>query len=62
MNFTFDVSNFVLGLLTGGVGGALLTYQVTKTFRAGTNGNAVDQSRAKAGRDIVGRDKTTHGS
>ncbi|MCQ4635057.1 hypothetical protein GB927_033895 [Shinella sp. CPCC 100929] len=62
MNFTFDVSNFVLGLLTGGVGGALITYQVTKTLRAGTNGTAVDQSRANAGGDVVGRDKTTHGS
>ncbi|MPR64305.1 hypothetical protein D7027_21200 [Ochrobactrum intermedium] len=62
MNFTFDVSNFILGLLTGGVGGTLITYQVTKTLRAGTDGTAVDQSRAKAGGDVVGRDKTSRAS
>jgi len=62
MNFTFDVSNFILGLLTGGVGGAMITYQVTKTLRAGTDGTAVDQSRAQAGGDVVGRDKTSRAS
>jgi hypothetical protein len=62
MNFTFDVSNFIIGLLTGGVSGALITYQVTKTLRAGDDGTAVDQSGVKAGGDVVGRDKTSHGS
>lgn len=53
----FDISSFLGGLVSGGIGGALLTLRFTKNFRAGTNGNAVDQSRTKAGGDVVGRDK-----
>ena len=59
MTFTFDLSNFLVGLITGGAAGALITFQVTKTLRSGTNGTSADQSSATAGGDIIGRDKTT---
>ena len=54
---TFDLWNFLGGLVSGLVGGALLTLHFTKTVRADRNGNANDQSGARAGGDIVGRDK-----
>ena len=54
---SFDLWNFLGGLLTGAVGGALLTFQLTKNVRADRHGTATDQSRARAGGDIVGRDK-----
>jgi len=53
----FDLWNFLGGLLTGAVGGALLTFQLTKNVRADRQATATDQSRAHAGGDIVGRDK-----
>jgi len=53
----FDIFNFLGGLLTGAVGGALLTFHFTKNVRANSHGTAIDQSGARAGGDIVGRDK-----
>ena len=53
----FDLWNFLSGALAGAIGGALLTFQFTKNVRAGSRGNATDQSGARAGGDIVGRDK-----
>ena len=53
----FDLWNFLGGLLTGAIGGALLTFHFTKNIRADRNGTATDQSGARAGGDIVGRDK-----
>lgn len=54
---SFDLWNFLGGLLAGAIGGALLTLQFTKNVRADRKGTATDQSRARAGGDIVGRDK-----
>lgn len=53
----FDLWNFLGGLLTGAIGGSLLTLHFTKNVRADRNGSATDQSGARAGGDIVGRDK-----
>ncbi len=53
----FDLWNFLGGLVSGLLGGTLLTLHFTKTMRAGGNGNTIDQSGAKARGDIVGRDK-----
>lgn len=53
----FDLWNFLGGLVAGAIGGALLTFQLTKTVRADRQSTATDQSRAQAGGDIVGRDK-----
>lgn len=60
MNFTFDLSNFLAGLITGGAASALITFQLTKNLRSGANGNSVDQSGSRARGDVVGRDKTTN--
>ena len=54
---SFDLWNFLGGLIAGAFGGALLTYQFTKNIRADHQGTAADQSGARAGGDIVGRDK-----
>ena len=53
----FDFWNFVGGLITGVVGGALITLKWTKTQKAEGRANVVDQSGSKASGDIVGRDK-----
>ena len=53
----FDFWNFISGLVAGAIGGSLLTFQFTKNVRADRHGTATDQSGARAGGDIVGRDK-----
>lgn len=51
------IGAFIAGLITGGGASWALAVHFTKQkFIVG--GNAVDQSRAKAGGDVVGRDKT----
>jgi len=55
---TFDFWSFIGGVISGGIGGALLTFTMTKNLRASKGGNVVDQSKAQAGGDVVGRDKT----
>ena len=54
----FDLWNFLGGVVAGGLGGAFLTLTITKKSQhtAGA-GTTVDQSGAKAGGDVVGRDK-----
>ncbi|MCL4677208.1 MAG: hypothetical protein KJ017_01285 [Alphaproteobacteria bacterium] len=54
---TFDLWNFIGGLVAGGIGGALLTLKFTKNQRANGSGTTVDQAKSTAGGDIVGRDK-----
>ncbi|MEE2943813.1 MAG: hypothetical protein VX444_01430 [Pseudomonadota bacterium] len=56
-NLTFDLWNFLGGLIAGGIGGALLTLKFTKNQRTNGSGTTVDQSRSSAGGDVVGRDK-----
>ncbi len=56
-SIAFDLWNFIGGLVAGGIGGALLTLKFTKNQRTNGSGMTVDQSRSKAGGDIVGRDK-----
>ena len=57
-NWAFDIGSFIAGLLGGGgVVGYLVKLSFTKEMRSDGNGNAVDQSGAKAGGDIIGRDK-----
>lgn len=53
----FDFWNFLGGVIAGGLGGSLLTIQISKKLKIKVRGNAVDQSQASAGGDIVGRDK-----
>lgn len=54
---TFDLWNFLGGLLAGGAGASLLTLRLSNSIRADRNSVATDQSGARAGGDIVGRDK-----
>lgn len=56
----FDIWNFLSGAIAGGLGGAFLTLKITKrTLQTTGTGTTVDQSGAKAGGDIVGRDKSS---
>ena len=51
MDYLGEVISFVLGAL----GGSLITWQVMKkSMKASQGSSVVDQSGAKAGRDIIG--------
>ena len=53
------ILTFLTGIVTGGIGGALITVRVLKkTYKIKGDGSVADQSNAQAGGDIVGRDKT----
>jgi hypothetical protein len=51
-----EIGSFVGGLIAGAIGGSLITLKVTTQKRV-AGGSMVDQSRARAGGDVVGRDK-----
>ena len=53
------IAYFMGGLVSGGIGGSLLTLRVTRTNRSGRD--ITDQSSARAGGDIVGGNKNTRG-
>lgn len=59
MQISFDLWNFLGGLVAGGLGGVMLTLKFSRSNRVIGSGNAVDQSRSTAGGDIVGRDKNS---
>lgn len=48
----------ILSFIFGGFAGSLVTLYVKKQ-RASGQGNVVDQSKSRAGGDVVGRDKVT---
>lgn len=48
-----EIVSFVVGLVSG----SLLTLTFKREHRARDRGSVVDQSNARAGGDIVGRDK-----
>jgi hypothetical protein len=52
----WDLWSFLAGLV-GGVAITFVSIQIQKRMSSGSGGNTVDQSRAQAGGDIVGRDK-----
>lgn len=54
---SFDLWSLLAGLVGGSIIGSIVTYQVQKRLSSSGSGNVVDQSRAQAGGDIVGRDK-----
>ncbi|WP_417449554.1 hypothetical protein [Kordiimonas sp.] len=54
---SFEFWSFLGGLLSGGIGGALITLKLTKNMRVQGNGRMVDQSKAQAGGDIVAGNK-----
>lgn len=56
MDAALDYVTELISFVIGAGFGSLLTIQFKKQKATGT-GNAVDQSGAKAGGDVVGRDK-----
>lgn len=52
--YASELLSFVAGL----AGGSLLTLRFTRTTRLDRGSSNINQSRAKAGGDVVGRDKT----
>ncbi|WP_128946632.1 hypothetical protein [Bradyrhizobium zhanjiangense] len=54
-NHLSEIISFAAGL----AGGSFLTFKFTRTTRVSDAGNLVNQSRATAGGDLVGRDKIT---
>lgn len=53
-----DIGTFVAGLVTGAAGGSLVTIRLSRKNQLSGDGSITDQSRARAGGDVVGRDKT----
>jgi len=58
LNHASEIGSFIGGLLAGGAGGSLITVKIFRR-NAVSGGTITDQSRARAGGDIVGRDKRT---
>jgi hypothetical protein len=54
-----EIWSFLGGLISGGIGGSLLTLRYTRQNRVTGRGSIVDQSRSKAAGDIVGGSKRT---
>jgi hypothetical protein len=55
-----EIGSFVAGLVTG-TAGSFITIKITNRNRVERDATLVDQSRASAGGDMVGRDKKTSG-
>ncbi len=53
----WDTLSFLIGLITGGISVTLVSISIKKNMRSSGDGDVVDQSKARAGGDIVGRDK-----
>ena len=58
MEYVSEILSFIIGVISGGVTGSLLTLRFTRKNRASGGGSIVDQTNASAGGDVVGRDKT----
>ena len=54
-----EIWSFIGGLVSGGIGGSLITVRLNRQNLAQGKGSIVDQSKSTAGGDIVGRDKKT---
>lgn len=54
---SFQLGSFVGGLLAGLAGGSAVTFGIMKRTSASFGGSVVDQTGAKAGGDVTGRDK-----
>jgi hypothetical protein len=54
-----EIWSAIVGCVAGGTFGSLITIKVARSQQAKGNGRNVDQSRAKAGGDIVGGNKST---
>jgi hypothetical protein len=54
-----EIWSAIIGCLTGGALGSLVTFKIVRSQQASGGGRNVDQSRSKAGGDIIGGNKTT---
>lgn len=54
-----DHASEIISFLAGLGGGSLLTLRLTRHQRAAGRGTISDQRRARAGGDVVGRDKVS---
>lgn len=52
----WDILSFLVGLI-GGIAVTLVSIRIKKTMSSSGGGDVVDQSKARAGRDIVGGNK-----
>lgn len=56
--YSFEIWSFLGGLVGGGIGGSLLTLKMVRQNSVKGSGSVVDQSRTRAGGDIVGGNKS----
>lgn len=59
LNHAREIGAFIGGLVTGGAGGSWLTLRISRKNQLSGAGSIVDQSGARAGGSIAGRDNTT---
>ena len=55
-----EIWSAIVGCLAGGTLGSLITFKVVRSQHASSGGRNVDQSRSRAGGDVVGGNKTNH--
>lgn len=61
--YASEIWSAIIGCLAGGTLGSLITFKIMRSQHASGAGRNVDQSRSKAGGDIVGGSKTaTYGN
>jgi hypothetical protein len=58
LSHAHELGSFLGGLVVGAAGGSLITLRIARQNRVPGSGSIADQSRARAGGDIAGRDKT----
>jgi hypothetical protein len=59
LNHANEIGAFIGGLATGGAGGSWLTLRMSRKNQLSGAGSIVDQSGARAGGNLAGRDNTT---
>lgn len=59
LNLVKEHVSEIISFLAGLGGGSLLTLRITRHQRASGDGTISDQRRARAGGDVIGRDKVS---
>ena len=58
MEYWAEILSFIGGVISGAIGGSLLTVNLQKRNTAKKGSTVIDQSDARAGGDVVGGNKT----
>lgn len=58
-NHASEIWSAIVGFITGGAVLSLITIKVVRSQQSSGNGTNIDQSRSRAGGDIVGGSKTS---